>query len=79
MRILSCSEASQLSSDSLDRSLSLRERSGWIIHLLLCKACRLYRKQVTHLQSALQVIFLPSDESVVLREEKKKEIQTILE
>lgn len=79
MGILSCSEASQLSSDSLDRSLSIREHIEWIVHLLLCKACRLYRRQIRQLQGALPEVFLPFDESAGLREEKRKEIQTILD
>jgi hypothetical protein len=48
----SCREATRLQSKALDRKLPLRQRLGLRIHLLLCKWCRRYGKQITFLRSA---------------------------
>ena len=47
-----CKEASRLQSQALDRKLSLMQRSGLRIHLLLCKWCRRYGKQIGFLHDA---------------------------
>lgn len=44
--MLSCKEASTLVSQSFDRSLSLRERLGVRLHLLICKACPTFHRQM---------------------------------
>lgn len=41
-----CRQASQLQSAALDRSLSLPQRLGLRVHLLICKWCRRYGKQI---------------------------------
>jgi hypothetical protein len=48
----SCRQAVRLQSAALDRKLSFRERLGLRIHLLLCKWCRRYGKQIRFLQTA---------------------------
>jgi hypothetical protein len=50
----SCKEAARLQSAALDRKLTLLERFGLRFHLLLCKWCRRYGKQITFLRSAAQ-------------------------
>ena len=50
--MLSCKEVSELVSQSLDRRLSLRERLGVRLHLLMCGMCRRYREQITFLSQA---------------------------
>jgi hypothetical protein len=47
-----CKTAARLQSEALDRKLSLRQRFGLRVHLLLCKWCRRYGKQITFLHSA---------------------------
>lgn len=47
----SCKEATRLQSDALDRPLGLRQRIGLGIHLLLCKWCRRYGRQIEFLRS----------------------------
>jgi hypothetical protein len=42
----SCREASRLQSEALDHRLSLRKRIGLLIHLVLCRWCRRYGKQI---------------------------------
>jgi hypothetical protein len=49
---LSCKEASRLQSQALDRKLPLMQRIGLRIHLLLCKWCRRYGKQIRFLHDA---------------------------
>jgi hypothetical protein len=48
-----CREASRLQSEALDHSLSLPQRLGLRIHLLLCKWCRRYGKQIRFLREAV--------------------------
>jgi hypothetical protein len=50
----SCREASRLQSLALDRPLSWRQRTGLRIHLVLCKWCRRYGKQLRFLRSSSQ-------------------------
>ncbi|MFQ5487204.1 MAG: zf-HC2 domain-containing protein [Gammaproteobacteria bacterium] len=51
-KMLSCKEVSELVSQSLDRQLSLRERLGVRLHLVVCSMCRRYRKQITFISQA---------------------------
>jgi hypothetical protein len=48
----SCKEAIRLQSAALDRKLTLMERFGLRFHLVLCKWCRAYGRQITFLRSA---------------------------
>ncbi len=47
-----CKAASRLQSEALDNKLPLRQRFGLRAHLLLCKWCRRYGKQITFLRDA---------------------------
>jgi len=48
----SCRDASRLQSESLDRELSFSKRFGLSLHLLICKWCRRYGKQIRFLRDA---------------------------
>src|SRR5690349_12034524 len=48
----SCKEAARLQSEAMDRKLSLAQRFGLRLHLLLCKWCRRYGAQLKFLRSA---------------------------
>ncbi|MBI2969212.1 MAG: anti-sigma factor [Gammaproteobacteria bacterium] len=61
MRILKCSEVSELASQALDRKLGWRERFGLYMHLLLCKPCVQFRRQISFLRRAAST--LPEDHS----------------
>ena len=50
--MLDCKHASRLVSQSMDRRLSLRERLGLRLHLLLCDACTQFSKHMALLQQA---------------------------
>jgi len=47
-----CKTATRLQSEALDGKLPLRQRFGLRVHLLLCKWCRRYGKQITFLRNA---------------------------
>ncbi|HEY6169972.1 MAG TPA: hypothetical protein VI454_18175 [Verrucomicrobiae bacterium] len=48
----SCKAATRLQSEALDRKLPLRQRFGLRLHLMLCKWCRRYGKQIAFLREA---------------------------
>jgi predicted anti-sigma-YlaC factor YlaD len=50
--MLTCKEVSELVSQSLDRKLSLRERLGVRVHLLVCNACDRFAAQMRFLRAA---------------------------
>src|SRR5438477_4619149 len=50
--IPTCREASRLQSVALDQPLSLPKRFGLRLHLLVCKWCRRYGKQIRFLRHA---------------------------
>ena len=43
--MLTCEQASRLISDALDVRLSLRQRVGLRVHLLVCRGCANFRRQ----------------------------------
>ena len=47
-----CREASRLQSEALDHALSPMQRLGLRLHLVLCKWCRRYGKQLRFLRGA---------------------------
>ena len=48
----SCREASRLQSEALDKELSFPRRLGLALHLMVCKWCRRYGRQVRFLRDA---------------------------
>jgi len=52
--MLTCKQASQLISQSLDRPLSLSSRIELKFHLLICDACSRFKRQLNRLRIALQ-------------------------
>jgi len=50
--MLSCRQATQLMSQELDRPLSLRERLGLRLHVMICGACDNYRRHMRILRDA---------------------------
>jgi len=52
--IFDCSEISRLVSDSMDRKLSFYQRLGIRIHLMMCRYCARYRKQLFFLRKTIR-------------------------
>lgn len=50
--MLSCKQATELMSQELDRPLSLIERLGLRLHVLICTGCHNYRRQMGILREA---------------------------
>ena len=48
----SCRDASRLQSEALDRPLTRLQRLGLALHLVVCKWCRRYGKQLRFLRQA---------------------------
>jgi hypothetical protein len=53
--MLTCKQASQLLSQSLDRPLNRGERFGLRLHLLICKFCKRFLQQVVVIQNAIRL------------------------
>jgi len=52
--LLNCKETSQLVSQSLDRSLTWKERFAVRYHLLICKYCNRFNKQLSAIRAGLK-------------------------
>ncbi len=50
-----CKKVTRMVSESLDRKLPLHQRMGIRIHLLMCKFCSRYRKQLLILREAMRL------------------------
>jgi predicted anti-sigma-YlaC factor YlaD len=78
--MLSCKQASQLISQSLDRRLSLRERVSVRMHLAICDMCRRFTRQLhsirLHIRASIRQV--ESDGHIQLPQEAKKRIADIL-
>lgn len=54
--MLSCKDATRLISESMDRSLPLRKRIGVRVHLLICRFCARYERQLLLLRETARRI-----------------------
>jgi hypothetical protein len=53
--MLACREVTRLVSESLDRELSLPQRMSIKMHLMMCKLCSRYNKQLAALREAFRL------------------------
>lgn len=49
--MLTCKEATRLSSEALDRGLSLRERLSLRMHIMMCKGCTNFEEHMRQLRT----------------------------
>ncbi|MHC4942025.1 MAG: zf-HC2 domain-containing protein [Planctomycetota bacterium] len=80
--MLNCKEVSKLASQSLDRQLSFRERMGVKIHLMMCRACSRFLKQIRFLRVASRLLekhFEEEAPAAALTPEARKRMQDALE
>jgi len=54
--MLSCKDATRLISDSMDRSLPLGKRIGIRLHLLVCRFCFRYERQLLLIRDTVRRI-----------------------
>lgn len=79
--MLTCHQASQLLSQSLDRKLTRRELIRLGLHLMLCSMCRRFGQQVAGIRALLRRYRqqIEQDETVTLPAEAKQRIARVLE
>lgn len=81
--MLTCKEASQLASKSMDSKLTWREQLGLSFHIAMCGLCRRYVRDMKKLRSLLRrkrqtgSVLLP--ESVTLSKQSKARIKQVLD
>jgi hypothetical protein len=79
--MLSCKQASQLISQSLDRSLTLRERIALKLHLIICKYCKRFSQQVHTLRNAMRTMVnsIENNNTIEMPSATKKRIIDLVE
>lgn len=81
--MLSCHEVSRLVSESLDRKLPFRQRLGVRLHLMMCRLCSRFLKQMKFLREAAHRLGEAEDghnfSKVVLPSEARERIQSAID
>lgn len=65
-----CKEVHRLVSEGLDRNLSLIERARMRMHLLVCRACQNFDRQMNLIRRAMRQIEVPLDDPASDRKPK---------
>jgi hypothetical protein len=74
MWMFNCKDVSRLVSESMDRRLTWRQRYGIRFHLLMCRYCSRYQKQMRLLRRLLrQQAETPQDSSLPALDEAGKD------
>ena len=79
--MLSCKDASQIISQSLDRQLTMRERFAVKLHLLICKYCKQFSQQLQTIRVALKLArsAVENDDTIKMPPETKKRLMQSIE
>ena len=79
--MLSCKDASQIISQSLDRQLTTRERFALKLHLLICRYCKRFSQQIQAIRVALKqaINAVENDDSIKMSSETKKRLLQSIE
>jgi len=64
--MLSCKDVTRLISDSMDRSLPLGKRIGVRLHLMICRFCVRYERQLQLIRDTVRRITDPPDPPAAL-------------
>jgi len=59
--MLTCKDVTRLISDSMDRSLPLGKRIGVRLHLMICRFCARYERQLLLIRDTVRRIADPPD------------------
>lgn len=65
--MLSCKQASELVSQSLDRHLTMRERMSVRFHLLICVACARFGHQLAFMQITIKKFITDTEQNEELK------------
>ena len=78
--MLSCKQASQLVSQSLEHPLNRRERIALRMHLWLCRYCRRFSQQIQTLRVMLRrnILEIENDRHITLPAETKQTIANLI-
>ncbi len=60
--MLNCNQATRLISESQDRSLSMAEKMGLKVHVMMCTGCKNFSMQVPFLSQAMKAYAKGLDE-----------------
>lgn len=79
--MLSCKQASQFISASLDRPLTLRERNVLRLHLIICKYCKRFSQQLQTMRVAMTTLAqsIENDNSIEMPVALKNSITKLVE
>lgn len=79
--MLSCKQASQIISQSLDRPLTMRERFALKLHLLICKYCKRFSQQIHSIRVAVKQIInsIENDNTIEIPVAAKNRIVALVE
>jgi Putative zinc-finger len=79
--MLNCKQTSQLISQSLDRSLTLRERLALKLHLFICNQCKQFSQHMQTLRVAIKTMLssIESNNSIEMPSAAKKRITDLVE
>lgn len=79
--MLDCKQTSQLISQSLDRSLTLRERFALRLHLIVCKYCTRFSQHLQTLRIALKTMVssIENNKTIEMPLTTKKHITDMVE
>ena len=79
--MLSCKNASQIISQSLDRPLTMRERFALKLHLLICKYCKQFSQQLHAIRVALKLASsaIENDDTIKMPSETKNRLMQSIE
>ena len=79
--MLDCKKSSQLISQSLDRSLTLRERVALKLHLFICNKCRQFSQHLETMRVAIKTMLsaVESNNSIQMPSATKKRIADLVE
>ena len=76
-----CKDVSQKFSESMDRKLPFHHRMFIRIHMLMCKFCSRFRRQLLHLREISRsdkIVDISQDLSVGLSQQARERIKTSL-
>ena len=77
--MLTCKQASQIISQSLDNPLSWSDRMKLKFHLFICDACTRFNQQLRLIKNAVQRMKLETDDTIQLTVDAKARINQAID